>query len=450
MRRLLSLATVALAGVASFAHGQTTAPTLDEAKRRLEEKTASRLAERLEREALQQEIARLARELGLGVEVGSADARRFTSLAQIYGSIPATAKPAASGWDDIQREQFAWWREKELDGSRVRFSMRLSRVSRTAVRYPDGVRWKISRSLIREEELQSGRVAIRLRAQATLPALVVDETEARAWEKREGSAHYWIDGRVGEVAATHGIAAGILSPPPGTRSEPVWGLTLGITNAREAAPEAVEPARVDDPVEVLRSRRDELAQALQAKLASTRPAADAPEPIAPPNRNVAVREARNLLSTTPLPSVKLGDASVVLRRAVIDYVALQPAKADFDDDHLAWRSPRRLLVLEIEIENSTPSPIQYRTFRGDGRQLHSARLLTGAGEPCAIADFGDLTPIGAIGAAEIAPGATVTDVVVFVPPEEKRSLRLELPASSVGGRALDAKAVEFELSDGDE
>ncbi len=96
------------------------------------------------------------------------------------------------------------------------------------------------------------------------------------------------------------------------------------------------------------------------------------------------------------------------------------------------------LQVFVEIENLSPTEIQYRSWYGN--RDHAVRLTDDTGRVYPMMTFGDVTRIrGHTPTASMQKGAEASDVLIFELPAEVdrktlKHLRIELPAGTYGGR----------------
>jgi hypothetical protein len=150
---------------------------------------------------------------------------------------------------------------------------------------------------------------------------------------------------------------------------------------------------------------------------------------------------------------QIGAAEVKVTSTHIDYVMLGPSTAHgpapVGVDPV--NSQDKFFIVRLEIRNtSSDKPLTYHTFAlpfgPAGRETYASLAL--GRKMLTLVNFGEQEPIGLTRTAEIAPGKTVNDVLVFLPVPEMDArtmgtpLKLTFPAEQVGAAG---KAVRVDL-----
>jgi hypothetical protein len=150
---------------------------------------------------------------------------------------------------------------------------------------------------------------------------------------------------------------------------------------------------------------------------------------------------------------KIGPAEVKVVSTHFDYVPLGPSTEHGPAPENAdiTNSQDKFLLIKIEIRNTGDRPLTYHTFAlpfgPSGRETYAS--LSFGQKMLTLVNFGDLEPQGLTRTAQVPPGKSVTDVLVFLPiPElDARSsetpLRLALPPQQL---AQDGKPLRVDVA----
>jgi hypothetical protein len=114
------------------------------------------------------------------------------------------------------------------------------------------------------------------------------------------------------------------------------------------------------------------------------------------------------------------------------FSGLREARSSKEGDR---RTDQKLLVVEVEVTNAGREKCVYHSLAGSDEKCPTVVVLQDdAKHVYALANFGELEVVGALkGAKPLAPGESLTDVLVFeVPPRNAKGLRLLIPRENVG------------------
>jgi hypothetical protein len=157
--------------------------------------------------------------------------------------------------------------------------------------------------------------------------------------------------------------------------------------------------------------------------------------------------------TKPLPAtqpVKIGPAEIKVLATHLDYVALGPSTehGPVPENAETNNSQDKFLSIKLEIRNTSPDkPLAYHTFAfpfgAAGRETYAS--LAFGKKMVTLVNFGDQEPQGLTRTAQIPPGKSITDVLVFLPipdfdaTSSGTPLTLSLPPQQLGGEGKPMK-----------
>lgn len=126
---------------------------------------------------------------------------------------------------------------------------------------------------------------------------------------------------------------------------------------------------------------------------------------------------------------------VTIKSAKVDYLNLKKPLPGGNFEDLV--SNEKLLAIVLEITNKGEKEITYNSFNGAGGKDDHASLMDTKKKLAALVNFGDLQPAEITKQATLKPGDTVTDIVVFAPPQgDAKPATLFLPAKNHGDAGL--------------
>lgn len=134
-----------------------------------------------------------------------------------------------------------------------------------------------------------------------------------------------------------------------------------------------------------------------------------------------------------LPTATIDGLEVMVTKVVL---GRQELKGNTSGKTVVVMDDSVTLTLSVTLTNSGPTAVRYRTWRGvfNSPKDDAARLVDHRGMQVGRMVFKfDAVPDGGVGDVTIEPGRSVSDVLVFAPPEPKfQSLDLFLPGENVG------------------
>jgi len=159
---------------------------------------------------------------------------------------------------------------------------------------------------------------------------------------------------------------------------------------------------------------------------------------------------KTLPATQP---ARIGAAEVKVLATQLDYVPLGPSTehGPAPENAETNNSQDKFLSIKLEIRNtSTDKPLTYHTFAfpfgSAGRETYAS--LAFGKKMVTLVNFGDQEPVGLVRTAQIPPGKSITDVLVFLPIPEfdatssQTPLTLTLPPQQLGG---DGKPMKVDI-----
>ncbi|HEY7118169.1 MAG TPA: hypothetical protein VH475_16385 [Tepidisphaeraceae bacterium] len=140
---------------------------------------------------------------------------------------------------------------------------------------------------------------------------------------------------------------------------------------------------------------------------------------------------------------QVGPVEVRVLAARLDYVTLVPSTESGQPASNAdpIKSQDKFLAIAIELRNTGTDPVTYHSFAwpfGPQENATYAALAAPGRQMLTLVNFGDLEPAGLTRTAQIPPGKTVTDILVFLPNQQLQSrnfdapLKLALPPQQLG------------------
>jgi hypothetical protein len=159
---------------------------------------------------------------------------------------------------------------------------------------------------------------------------------------------------------------------------------------------------------------------------------------------------RTLPATQP---ARIGAAEIKVLTTQLDYVPLGPSTEHGPAPEGAEtnNSQDKFLSIKLEIRNtSTDKPLAYHTFAfpfgSAGRETYAS--LAFGKKMVTLVNFGEQEPVGLVRTAQIPPGKSITDVLVFLPIAEfdatssQTPLTLTLPPQQLGA---DGKPMKVDI-----
>jgi len=159
---------------------------------------------------------------------------------------------------------------------------------------------------------------------------------------------------------------------------------------------------------------------------------------------------KTLPATQP---AKIGPAEIKVIATRLDYVALGPSTehGPAPENAETNNSQDKFLSIKLEIRNTSPDkPLTYHTFAfpfgAAGRETYAS--LAFGKKMITLVNFGDQEPQGLTRTAQIPPGKSITDVLVFLPipdfdaTSSGTPLTLSLPPQQLGA---EGKAMKIDI-----
>ena len=157
---------------------------------------------------------------------------------------------------------------------------------------------------------------------------------------------------------------------------------------------------------------------------------------------------RTLPTTQP---ARIGAAEIKVLATHLDYVPLGPSTehGPAPENAETNNSQDKFLILKLEIRNtSTDKPLTYHTFAfpfgSAGRETYAS--LAFGKKMITLVNFGDQEPIGLMRKAQIPPGKSITDVLVFLPIAEFDATSTQTPLTlTLPPQQLDAEGKPMKI-----